>query len=104
MNFCLTAWGGNAKTNETTKINRVLKYASKMLFNVKRDTVAELYKQLCNTKIVKIYKDENHILNKQLQISKRSGRLLHCKTRTTRHHQSFLPFAVRNFEAKNLFV
>ena len=102
LNFCLTAWGGNARASDKTKIDRLLRQTNKMLQNMEQDTVAELFDTLANVKINKIMRDETNALNDQIQFSQRSGRLIHVKARTTRHHQSFLPYAVRNYKVKFL--
>ena len=96
LNFCLIAWGGNGRVCDKTKINRALKCAGKMLNRTHPDTVDLVLSQLCEDKLNRILKDTTHPLNKIIQRSQRSGRLLHIKTKTNRHLNSFLPLAIRN--------
>ena len=103
LNFCLIAWGGNGRVCDKTKINRALKCAGKMLSRTHHDTVDLVLSQLCDTKLCRILKDSTHPLNQSIQRSQRSGRILHIKTKTNRHLNSFLPLAIRNHTQWHVF-
>ena len=97
MTFCLTAWGGNARAHDKSRVNRALKSAGKMLNETQHDTVDLVLSHLCNAKLGRILRDTTHPLFPFVMISHRSGRLIHIKTRTNRHLNSFLPYAIRNY-------
>ena len=97
LNYCLIAWDGNNAKLEENKINRLLKAANNMLNKSDYDTCDKMFKSLCNAKINKIIRDESHPLSNQIVFSKRSGRTIHMKCRTSRYLNSLLPTAVRNF-------
>ena len=97
MTFCLTAWGGNARVHDKSRVNRALKSAAKMLNEAQPDTVDLVLSHLCNAKLVRIRRDETHPLYPLIKTSHRSGRLLHIKTKTNRHLNSFLPYSIRNY-------
>ena len=97
MTFCLTAWGGNARAHDKSRVNRALKCAGKMLNETQHDTVDLVLSHLCNAKLGRILRDTTHPLFPFVLISHRSGRLIHINTRTNRHLNSFLPYAIRNY-------
>ena len=96
MNFCLIAWGGNGRVYDKTKINRALKCAGKIMNSTQHDTIDRTLLQLCDAKLKRVIKDTTHPLNAHITRSQRSGRILHIKTKTNRHLNSFLPLAIRN--------
>ena len=98
--FCLAGWGGNTRKYWEDKINRLLKHANKMMNNTVFSNFQDYFVSCCNDKINKILRDESHPLHSEIQISKRSGRLIHCKTKTERHRRSFIPFAIQNYKFK----
>ena len=96
FNFCITAWGGNVRINERDAMERVIKNCLK-LFDKKRSiTIQELFKTGCRRTFERILKDQTHPLYTFIEFSMRSGRLIHVRTTTNRHLNSFLPFAIRN--------
>ena len=98
MSFCLIAWGGNGRVCGKSKINRALKCAGKMMNSAQHDTVDLTLLQLCDAKlkiVIKV-KDTTHPLNAHITHSQRSVRIVHLKTKTNRHLNSFLPLAIRN--------
>ena len=98
MTFCLSAWGGNARVHDKSRVNRALKSAGKMLNKTQYDTVDLVLSHLCNAKLGRILRDPTHPLYPLITISPRSGRPIHIKTKTSRHLNSFLPFAVRHYK------
>ena len=98
MTFCLSAWGGNARVCDKSRVNRALKSAGKMLNSTQYDTVDLVLSRLCNAKLTRILNDNTHPLHSLIRKSSlRSGRLIHMTAKTSRHLNSFLPFAVRNY-------
>ena len=98
MNFCLTAWGGNARVCDKERINRALKSAGKMMNCTQYDTTDLVLSHLCNAKLCRILNDNTHPFYTLIQRSTlRSNRLLHMRTKLSRHFNSFLPYAVRNY-------
>ena len=95
LSFCLTVWGGNNTQQEKKKVDRILKSAGKIM-DRKPDTFEKLYRVLCNKKINKIMRDEKPLLGRKITFGKRSGRVIHLKSRTTRYFDSFLPSSIRN--------
>ena len=97
ITFCLSAWGGNARVRDKSRVNRTLKSAGKMLNETQHDTVDLVLSRLCNAKLGRILQDPTHPLYPLITTSPRSGRLIHIKTKTSRHLNSFLPFAIRHY-------
>ena len=97
ITFCLSAWGGNAQVRDKSRVNRTLKSAGKMLNETQHDTVDLVLSRLCNAKLGRILQDPTHPLYPLITTSPRSGRLIHIKTKTSRHLNSFLPFAIRHY-------
>ena len=95
--FCISVWGGNITCQYKNKMNKSLKYACKMLGRTDScDSFENIYKQMCNKTLNKIFRDDSHPLNHKIVFG-RSGRILHRKCRTTRYLNSFLPSSIRNF-------
>ena len=94
--FCITAWGGNVRFKERQSMNRSIKYCYKIFKNTNVVNVEDILKIASKRKIKSILGDDTHPLFKYLQFSVRSGRLIHLKTKTSRHLNSFLPYAIRN--------
>ena len=57
MTFCLSAWGGNARVHDKSRVNRALKSAGKMLNKTQYDTVDLVLSHLCNAKLGRILRD-----------------------------------------------
>ena len=92
--FCIVAFGGNITDKDKTKIQRVIKRASKISsFNF--DSFDFIYKSFCLKKINSILRDTSHPLFNQISISERSGRFISLNCKTERYLHSFLPSAVR---------
>ena len=106
MNFCITAWGGNIRLKQKQTMDRAIKYGNKLVnrthFNDINDTLFIASQRKFNS----IIKDPTHPMYSLIVFSSRSNRLIHVKTKTKRHFNSFLPSAVRqhwfNFELWNL--
>ena len=97
LTFCVTAWGGNVKAKDKRKMNRCIKHANKLLKNTQYKTLNDLLQESSTRKLTKIIEDCSHPLNSFIKISVRSGRLIHVITKTNRHLNSFLPYAIRNY-------
>ena len=91
MNFCLIAWGGKRRVCDKSKMNRALKCAGKMMNSTQHDIVDLTLLQLCDAKLKRVIKDTADPLNAHITWPQRSGRILHIKTKTNRHINSFLP-------------
>ena len=55
VTFCLTAWGGNTRVRDRTRIDRALKSAGKMMNCVHYDTTNLVLSRLCIAKLGSIY-------------------------------------------------
>ena len=98
ITFGITAWGGNALKNDTKRIDRLINKASKCTHAV--SNVSDLFSIFCLSKFKNILKDDKHPLFKRILFSCRTGRPLSLRTKTERHLNSFLPFAVRHYNDK----
>ena len=96
--FCINAWGGNIRSKDKEKINRVVKLSNKLMKNPNFKSVDDWLILFCKRKLKSIIADTSHPLNHLIKTSTRSGRLIHINTKTNRHLNSFLPFSIRNFE------
>ena len=94
--FCITAWGGNIRACERDALERCIRHCLRLFDEDIFITLNEILKTACARKFNCILKDKNHPLFSHLSFSVRSGRLIHLKSTTTRHLNSFLPFAVRH--------
>ena len=94
--FCINAWGGNIRAKDKNKINRVIKRSNKLANITGYKTFDDWLLLSSQRKLAVILKDSSHPLHSSIQTSPRSGRLLHITTKTQRHLNSFLPYAVRN--------
>ena len=95
INFCITAWGGNIRFKEKQNMNRAIRYGNKL---VKRTDFCDINDTLfisTQRKFNSIIKDPSHPMYSLIVFSSRSNRLIHIKTKTKRHFNSFLPSAVR---------
>ena len=95
INFCITAWGGNIRLKKKQNMNRTIKYGNKL---VKRTHFSDINDTLfisTQRKFNSIIKDPSHPMYSLIVFSSRSNRLIHIKTKTKRHFNSFLPSAVR---------
>ena len=95
MTFCITAWGGNIRVKQKQPMDRAIKYGNKLvcrtIFNDLNDSLFIATQRKFNS----IIKDPSHPLFPLIVFSNRSNRLIHIKTKTKRHYNSFLPSAVR---------
>ena len=94
--FCINAWGGNLRARDKYKFNRVIKRSNKLANITGYKTFDDWLLLSSQRKLAVILKDSSHPLHSSIQTSPRSGRLLHITTKTQRHLNSFLPYAVRN--------
>ena len=95
LNFCISAWGGNALKKDSNRINRCLKNACKMI-KKDCDTFDDIYLELCDKKLCAILDDKSHPLFVLIKRSPKSGRILHMTATKSRYFNFFLPFAIRN--------
>ena len=95
MSFCITAWGGNVRHKEKQLMNRSLKYGNKLVGRAEYCDNSDMFLIATQRKFNSIIKDSSHPLFPLIVFSKRSNRLIHIKTKTKRHFDSFLPTAVR---------
>ena len=94
--FCIIAWGGNTLCKSSSKINRVIKRASRITGH-DLPHVDWLLRSLSLRKINSI-ENTNHPLAVFVKRSVRSNRPLLLSTKTERHKRSFLPFAISLLE------
>ena len=95
--FSITAWGGNIRAVERDNMERVIKHCLKLVNAKDMISVDDILQIACRRKLNCVLKDNTHPLYVFLEFSSRSGRLLHVKTKTSRHLNSFLPYAIRNY-------
>ena len=67
-----------------------------MISKTSPDTFDTLGMNLLSKKINSIIKDKTHQINTQIQFSKKSGRIIHPKSRNVPYLNSFIPLAIRN--------
>ena len=94
--FSVTAWGGNIRAQERDNMERIIKHCLKLVNSQDTILIDDILQIACKRKLNCILKDNTHPLHVFLEFSSRSGRLLHIKTKTSRHLNSFLPYAVRH--------
>ena len=92
--YGIVCWGGNILQRDKSKINILIKKASKMC-NCNLPCFDELYTTACTKKANSIINDPQHPLNKEYVRSERSLRLLSKKTKTNRYFKSFIPSSTR---------
>ena len=96
VSFCIIAWGGNTLCKSSSKINRVIKRASRIT-GCELPNVDLLLRSLSLKKINRI-EHTDHPLAEFIKRSARSNRPLLLTTKTERHKRSFLPFAISLLE------
>ena len=97
ISFCITAWGGNVRAKQKSMLNTSIKRCNKLLkINDFTDIDQALF-CASQRKFLSIIKDTSHPLYSQIKFSTRSNRLIHIKTKTKRHFNSFLPMAIRDY-------
>ena len=94
--FCINAWGENLRARDKCKIHRVIKRSNKLANITAYKTFDDWLLLSSQRKLMKILEDSSHPLHSCIKTSPRSGRLLHILTKTNRHYNSFLPYAIRN--------
>ena len=94
--FSITAWGGNVRVQERDNMERTIKSCLSLLKSKELVSVEDIFKIACDRKLDSILKDKTHPLFVFIEFSIRSGRLIHVKTTTSRHLNSFLPYAIRH--------
>ena len=97
ITFCITAWGGNIREKQKSIMNSSIKRCSKLLKYNDYDDIDQLLFCATQRKFLSILKDQSHPLYSLINFSVRSKRIIHVKTRTGRHYNSFLPMAIRNY-------
>ena len=75
-------WSGNARYKDKKRINKCLKFASKLIEHKPLKDFDSHGMILCKKIFKKILKDKEHPLHTQLQFSPKSGRIIHPKART----------------------
>ena len=95
MNFCITAWGGNIRVKQKQPMDRAIKYGNKLINRTHFNDFNETLFVATQRKFNSIIKDPTHPMYPLIVFSNRSNRLIHIKTKTKRHFNSFLPSAVR---------
>ena len=97
ISFCITAWGGNVRAKQKSMLNTSIKRCNKLLkINDFTDIDQALF-CASQRKFLSIIKDPSHPLYSQIKFSTRSNRLIHIKTKTKRHFNSFLPMTIRHY-------
>ena len=95
MNFCITAWGGNIRLKQKQTMDRAIKYGNKLVNRTNFNDINDTLFIASQRKFNSIIKDPTHPMYSLIVFSSRSNRLIHVKTKTKRHFNSFLPSAVR---------
>ena len=94
ITFCITAWGGNMREKQKSIMNSSIKRCNKLLKNDDFGDIDQLLFCATQKKFLSILKDQSHPLYSLIHFSVRSKRIIHVKTRTCRHYNSFLPMAI----------
>ena len=92
--FCITAWGGNVRTLDSTKLDRIVRKASKITHH-NTHCFETLYLDMCRRKITYIKKDSTHPLASQIVTSTRSNRHILIRCTRERYRNSFLPSSIK---------
>ena len=95
INFCITAWGGNIRLRQKQTMDRAIKYGNKLVKRTLFNDINDALFISTQRKFNSIMKDPGHPMYPLIVFSSRSHRLIHIKTKTKRHFNSFLPSAVR---------
>ena len=98
--YCLCTWGGNAAGTDIKKISTIITQASRLI-GEPQESFDKLHQKVLRTKLIKVQKDESHPLHGifSAATSHRSGRMLLPFAKTNRHKLSFVPQAMRLFNA-----
>ena len=92
---CITAWGDNIRLRQKQTMDRAIKYGNKLVKRTLFNDINDALFISTQRKFNSIMKDPSHPMYPLIVFSSRSHRLIHIKTKTKRHFNSFLPSAVR---------
>ena len=99
--YCLICWGGNASKSERNRIDGVIKRAGRVI-GKSQQSVDTIYQCVLQSKLDFINNDESHPLYGQLCGQCRAGgngRLRLPVLRTNRYRDSFIPRAIKCYNA-----
>ena len=101
MGFCNIIWfhgGGNAKKEDTDRIEVVIRHASRVI-GESQPTLASSYQKLLGAKLDKIMLDDDHPLRGPLDnaVIPRSRRMRLPLAKTNRHPSSFIPQCMKRY-------
>lgn len=94
ISFFISIWGGNALCKDITKINMIIKHASKIT-NVPQHDFYQIFKDSSIKKLKRILKEPTHHFFNKVIFSNFSGRFIIVKANRERYRNSFLPYSVR---------
>ena len=103
--FASVCWGGNVSVRDTGRLNKLIKKASSVV-GLSLDQIEVLVERRLASKCTAILLDPEHPLNSTLMDLRiqSNGRFLMPKCRTERFRRSFIPAAVRYFNANRAIV
>ena len=96
VSFGLTCWGGNLKSSDRERVDRVIRKAGKLIGQT-QDDLHSLYHKRVHSRMMAIIKDETHPMWHDFANSKieRSGRFRVPKLTTERYRNTFFPIAIK---------
>jgi hypothetical protein len=105
MVFASVCWGGNVSARDTGRLNRLIKKASSVV-GQSLDQIELLVERRLASKSIAILRNPDHPLNSTLMDLRiqRGRRFSVPKCRTERFRRSFIPAAVRYFNANRAVV
>ena len=93
LTFSIVVWYGSITGNQKTKLERVVKSASKIVGDT-LPSLSSLYLQRVNTRAQKIIKDSSHPANDLFKLLPSKRRFRYFKTKTERFKNSLYPKAM----------
>ena len=101
LRYCLICWGGNVSKMERDRIDRVIKWAGRVIGEPQR-LVKQVYHCVLQSKLQSVRNDQSHPLYDPLCSKCRTGvngRLRLPILRTNRYRDSFVPRAIKCYNA-----
>ena len=94
ITFCIVGWGGNVRTADRNRVNRIIRKAS-LIIKHSLPSLESKHKALILKKIENISIDSSHPLNTQIVYNTRSNRPMTLTCRRERYRMSFMPMALQ---------
>ena len=101
LTFGLSCWGGNLNKFDRGRVDRITRRAGRVV-GKELDSFDTLYRKRISDKLTDITDDSTHPLRPDIDSLRivRSGRFRIPKARTYRYLNSFVPAAVRSYNAQ----